>query len=74
MGAGAADKGTAVAQLITRHGLRGLVVLGDDVTDLDMFRAAGEARARGELMRPSWPWQAATRCPGGGGGRRRRPA
>ena len=47
--AGAADKGTAVTQLITRHGLRGLVVLGDDVTDLDMFRAAGEARARGEL-------------------------
>ncbi len=47
--AGAADKGTAVTQLITRHGLRGLVVLGDDVTDLDMFRAAAEARARGEL-------------------------
>jgi trehalose 6-phosphate phosphatase len=47
--AGAADKGTALTQLIARHGLRGLVVLGDDVTDLDMFRAAGEARARGEL-------------------------
>jgi trehalose 6-phosphate phosphatase len=47
--AGAADKGTAVTQLISRHGLRGLVVLGDDVTDLDMFRAASEARARGEL-------------------------
>ena len=24
-------------------------MLGDDVTDLDMFRAAAEARARGEL-------------------------
>ena len=48
-GAGAADKGTALAQLVARHGLRGLVVLGDDVTDLDMFRAASEARARGEL-------------------------
>jgi trehalose 6-phosphate phosphatase len=47
--AGAADKGTALTQLISRHGLRGLVVLGDDVTDLDMFRAAAEARARGEL-------------------------
>ena len=47
--AGAADKGTALAELVVRHGLRGLVVLGDDVTDLDMFRAAGEARARGEL-------------------------
>ena len=32
-----------------RHGLRGLVVLGDDVTDLDMFRAARRGRARGEL-------------------------
>jgi trehalose 6-phosphate phosphatase len=48
-GAGAADKGTALAQLVARHGLRGLVVLGDDVTDVDMFRAASEARARGEL-------------------------
>ena len=47
--AGAADKGTAVTRLIARHALRGLVLLGDDVTDLDMFRAASEARARGEL-------------------------
>jgi trehalose 6-phosphate phosphatase len=47
--AGAADKGTAVTQLISRHALRGLVLLGDDVTDLDMFRVAGEARARGDL-------------------------
>ena len=47
--AGAADKATAMTELIARHGLNGLVVLGDDVTDLDMFRAAGEARARGEL-------------------------
>jgi trehalose 6-phosphate phosphatase len=47
--AGAGDKGTATTQLIARHALRGLVVLGDDITDLDMFRAAAEARARGEL-------------------------
>jgi trehalose 6-phosphate phosphatase len=47
--AGAADKGSATAQLIAHHALRGLVVLGDDVTDLDMFRAASEARARGDL-------------------------
>ena len=47
--AGAGDKGSATDQLIARHALRGLVVLGDDVTDLDMFRAASEARARGEL-------------------------
>jgi trehalose 6-phosphate phosphatase len=48
-GSGAATKGTALAQLVARHGLRGLLVLGDDVTDLDMFRAAAEARARGEI-------------------------
>lgn len=47
--AGAANKGTALVQLVSRHGLRGLLVLGDDLTDLDMFRAAAEARARGEL-------------------------
>ena len=42
--AGVGDKGTAVRQLVARHGLRGLIVLGDDVTDLDMFRAAAELR------------------------------
>jgi trehalose 6-phosphate phosphatase len=46
---GAGDKGTALAQLVARHALRGLLVLGDDVTDLDMFRAAAEARAAGRL-------------------------
>jgi trehalose 6-phosphate phosphatase len=45
--AGAGDKGTAVASVIERFGLRGLVVIGDDVTDLDMFRAALRARAAG---------------------------
>jgi trehalose 6-phosphate phosphatase len=47
--AGVGDKGTAVERAITRYALRGLVVLGDDVTDLDMFRAAAEARAAGRL-------------------------
>ncbi|MEO8246193.1 MAG: trehalose-phosphatase [Chloroflexota bacterium] len=42
--AGVGDKGTAVRQLVERHRLRGLIVLGDDVTDLDMFRAAAELR------------------------------
>lgn len=42
--AGVGDKGTAVRQLVERHALRGLIVLGDDVTDLDMFRAAAELR------------------------------
>ncbi|MDQ2675120.1 MAG: trehalose-phosphatase, partial [Chloroflexota bacterium] len=44
---GAGDKGMAVASVIGRFGLRGLVVIGDDVTDLDMFRAAHRAREVG---------------------------
>jgi len=47
--AGAGDKGTALRELVERFGLRGILVLGDDVTDLDMFRAAAELRAGGEL-------------------------
>jgi trehalose 6-phosphate phosphatase len=39
------DKGTAVRAIVDRYALRGLVVLGDDVTDLDMFRAARELQA-----------------------------
>ncbi len=46
---GAGDKGTAVADVVERHGLRGLVVAGDDVTDLDMFRVARELREAGRL-------------------------
>jgi hypothetical protein len=38
-----------VERAITRYALRGLLLLGDDVTDLDMFRAAAEARATGRL-------------------------
>ena len=33
------DKGEALAELVGEHGLRGVVFLGDDVTDLDAFRA-----------------------------------
>lgn len=40
----AGDKGSAVAEVARRHRLRGLVVIGDDVTDLDMFRAAHRLR------------------------------
>ncbi|MEX0801310.1 MAG: trehalose-phosphatase [Dehalococcoidia bacterium] len=36
----AADKGTALAALTERLGLAAAVCLGDDVTDIDMFRAA----------------------------------
>ncbi|HEX6655885.1 MAG TPA: trehalose-phosphatase [Candidatus Limnocylindria bacterium] len=45
--AAAGDKGTALQAVISRYGLRGVLVLGDDVTDLDMFRVAAEARAAG---------------------------
>jgi trehalose 6-phosphate phosphatase len=34
-----ADKGTAVAALLGRHGLRRALYAGDDTTDLDAFRA-----------------------------------
>jgi trehalose 6-phosphate phosphatase len=34
-----ADKGTAVAALLERHGLRRALYAGDDTTDLDAFRA-----------------------------------
>lgn len=47
--AAAGDKGTALQAVISRYALRGVLVLGDDVTDLDMFRAATEARAAGRL-------------------------
>jgi trehalose 6-phosphate phosphatase len=47
--AAAGDKGTAVRRVVERYRLRGLVVLGDDRTDLDAFRAAADLRARGGL-------------------------
>jgi trehalose 6-phosphate phosphatase len=47
--ADAGNKGSALRAVVERHGLRGLLVLGDDVTDLDMFRAAAELRAAGTL-------------------------
>ena len=46
---GLGDKGTAVRAIVERHGLRGVVVMGDDMTDLDMFRAVGELRDSGAV-------------------------
>jgi trehalose-phosphatase len=46
---GSPTKGDALRRLVARFGLRGLVVLGDDVTDLDMFTTAAELRAAGKL-------------------------
>lgn len=45
--AGRGDKGRALRAISERFGLRGLVVAGDDVTDLDMFRDARELGSRG---------------------------
>ena len=41
------DKGTAVADLLAEHGLRGAIFLGDDLTDIDAFAALAAARAAG---------------------------
>jgi trehalose 6-phosphate phosphatase len=45
--AGRGDKGSAVRALVERFRLRGLVVAGDDATDLDMFAAARDLEAAG---------------------------
>ena len=41
------DKGTALETLAERLGLRGVVCLGDDITDIDMFAAARRLHAGG---------------------------
>lgn len=46
---GIGDKGSATRAIVGRFGLCGAVVMGDDITDLDMFRAVAEARAAGQL-------------------------
>jgi trehalose 6-phosphate phosphatase len=46
---GAGDKGSAARELVERHGLRGVVVMGDDLTDLDMFRVVAALRAEGRV-------------------------
>jgi trehalose 6-phosphate phosphatase len=39
------NKGTAVAELVEEFGLRGVVFVGDDITDVDAFRAVKRLRA-----------------------------
>ena len=46
---GLGDKGTAARTIVERFGLRGVVVMGDDVTDLDMLRAVAELRSAGRV-------------------------
>ncbi len=43
------NKGTAVADLVRRHGLEGAVYLGDDLTDLDAFEALSRLEQQGRL-------------------------
>src|SRR5918997_931444 len=44
----AVNKGTAIRELVRDLGLRGIVFFGDDVTDVDAFRALRELREAGE--------------------------
>lgn len=44
----APTKGDAVAELVRERGLRGVVYLGDDRTDLDAFRALRQLRSAGQ--------------------------
>ena len=46
---GLGDKGAATRAIIERYRLRGVVVMGDDITDLDMFAAVEELRSAGRL-------------------------
>lgn len=43
------DKGEAARAVVDRFGLRGVLVMGDDTTDLDMFAAVAGLRDRGSL-------------------------
>lgn len=45
----AIDKGTALEELAERLSMRSLICLGDDITDLHMFRSARALRDRGRL-------------------------
>ncbi len=41
------NKGKALENLSGRYGLRGVICLGDDITDIDMFAASGRLQTRG---------------------------
>lgn len=43
------DKGEATRRLVRRHGLRSVAFFGDDVTDVDAFRALHELQAAGTI-------------------------
>jgi trehalose 6-phosphate phosphatase len=43
------DKGHAVVRLVEQHGLKSVAFFGDDITDLDAFRALHRLRAGGRV-------------------------
>ena len=43
------DKGTSLRALVDERNLNGALVLGDDVTDVNMFKAAAELQAGGSV-------------------------
>lgn len=43
------NKGTALVDLVREHHLRGVIFLGDDLTDVDAFRAVRQLREAGEI-------------------------
>lgn len=43
------DKGTAIVDLVAERALKGIVFLGDDLTDVDGFVAVRELRQRGDV-------------------------
>ncbi|MCC7371855.1 MAG: trehalose-phosphatase [Chloroflexi bacterium] len=43
------DKGEATRRLVRQHGLRSVAFFGDDVTDVDAFRAIRELEAAGQV-------------------------
>jgi trehalose 6-phosphate phosphatase len=45
----AINKGTALADLVAERQLRGLIFLGDDLTDVDGFLALQQLRTAGEI-------------------------
>ena len=46
----AINKGTVVTELVKAHRLKGILYLGDDLTDIDAFRAIRELRETGEIL------------------------
>lgn len=44
------DKGTSLMQLVTEYGLKGVICLGDDVTDVDAFKSLHALSSQGRCL------------------------